>query len=409
MRSLLLHGAVVLGVSAATAMASGCASGGDGVAGPIDGGGTVGHDGRAADSSADSSVSLDATPQDAYAVGDAGLETGDDDGGNSETSVSDAPADASGGAAPDVAVEDVSVEAARDAPADVEAAREASADAPADSEVAAEASADAPADVDAAPDASIDAPADVDVAETVVDAPADVVVADVADGGSCVTSPTTNYCSALPSMPADPVIDGVLDCGPALVPMTPEGWSGSGDLPAGNSASIAVAWRPTGLYVFVEVVTPVVIPADSMTPPFYGSGAEIYVESIAPSSATYDDPGAMQLVAAAPSGSMAVIGEGYRDAVDQGPWTPAEFGTYTTSTGFALEAFIVAGDLGLSTWTLASGDSLGLDIAINVSYPLASTMGAQGHRAGQYFLHVASSPIGAPYADPRSFCVPMAQ
>jgi hypothetical protein len=234
---------------------------------------------------------------------------------------------------------------------------------------------------------------------------------DGAPDGSCTTGPATDYCSAIPALPAAPVIDGALDCGPALVPMTPRGWNGPSALPAGNSASIAAAWRPDGLYVFVEVVTPVVIPADPGTPPYYGSGAEVYADSKAPSSSTYENPGAIQLVAAAPptGATRAVVGEGYRNAVDQGAWSPAEFATFPTSTGFVLEAFVVAGNLGLSSWALASGGSIGFDVAVNVSYPDASTTGGQGHREGQYYLHVGATGMGAPFADPRSFCVPTLQ
>jgi hypothetical protein len=260
--------------------------------------------------------------------------------------------------------------------------------------------------VDAAPEAALDAPTDAALDEGARDAPGEAP----SDGGSCVTSPPADYCSSVPPLAVVPVIDGVLDCGPALVPMTPQGWNGSSSLPAGNSASIAAAWRPDGIYVFVQVVTPAVIPADSGTPPYYGAGAEVYVDSNVPASSTYDNPGAMQLVAAAPSGSAeAIVGEGYRNGTDQGPWSPARFGTFLTPTGFVLEAFVVAGDLGLPAWAPASSRQVGFDVAVNVSYATASTTGSQGHRAGQYFFHVGAAGIGAPYADARSFCTPTLQ
>jgi hypothetical protein len=229
----------------------------------------------------------------------------------------------------------------------------------------------------------------------------------------CVTSPW-DYCSTVPALPAPPVIDGVLDCGPALGATAPVGWTGASALPAGNSAFVAAAWRPDGLYVFVEVVTPAVVPPDPGSPPFYGSGAEIYVDYKVPSSSTYDNPGAIQLVAAAPStASPATVGEAYRNASDQGPWAPssgpAGFGSFATPTGFVLEAFVVARNLGLSAWSPSSGTQIGFDVAVNVSYPSAQTTGSQGHRAGQYFFHVGAPPVGAPYADPRSFCVPTLQ
>ena len=228
----------------------------------------------------------------------------------------------------------------------------------------------------------------------------------VDSGGSCVPSSTTNYCSSLPPLAAAPVIDGVLDCGPTLVSMTPLGWNGTGSLPSGNSASIAVAWRPNGLYFFVAVVTPDVIPADSGNPPFYGSGVEVYVDDADPTSSSYPSPGAIQLVAKAPSGGSSVsVGEGYRDTNAIQAWAASEFATYPTSAGFNLEGFVSASDLGVSSWTLASGNQIGFDIAVDVSFTNTTSMSGQGHRAGQYFLSVGSG-VGAPYTDPRSFCAP---
>jgi hypothetical protein len=239
---------------------------------------------------------------------------------------------------------------------------------------------------------------------------------DAATDASCATSSVTDYCSSIPALPAAPVIDGVLDCGPPLLNMTPQGWSGPSPLPAfpaGNSASIAAAWRSNGLYVFVQVTTPVVIAANSGDPPFYGSAAEIYVDSDGSfaGGATYDNPGAIQLVAAAPqSGSTtARVGEGYRNAAAQGAWAGTQFEAFITSGGFILEAFITAADLGLSSWSLSSGNHIGFDIAVDVSFTTTSTTGPQGHREGQYYLHVGGSSVGAPYADPRSFCTPALQ
>src|SRR5579859_1936843 len=365
-----------LGVCAAIVAGSACATGG--VTSPDDAGGPATADGAGADAGAATDASTD-RGDGGPSAGDAGVDSAADAGVDSEA----------GG----------TVDAAGDAPID------ATTDAPIDStaDATGDAAADATAETgtDAAIDAPIDAPAE---------APSD---ASLSDRGSCVTSPS-DYCSAIPALAAPPVIDGVLDCGPALEAVTPAGWTGSSSLPAGNSAFVAASWRPDGLYVFIEVVTPAAIPADPGSPPFYGSGAEVYVDSNAPSSSTYDNPGAIQLVAAAPSSATpATFGEAYRDAVDQGPWAPssgpAGFATFTTPTGFVLEALVVARNLGLSSWSPASGGRIGFDVAVNVSYPSAPTTGAQGHRAGQYFFHVGSSSVGAPYADPRAFCVPTLQ
>lgn len=259
---------------------------------------------------------------------------------------------------------------------------------------AADGSADATGGMDAAVEAS--APAD----SSAEDAP-------------CAYAAVTDYCTTIPALSAPPLIDGVLDCGPVLATMTAEGWTGTPPLPSGNSASIAAGWRPDGLYVFVAVTTPAVIPADPGTPPFDGAGVEIFVDSngMYPNAPQYDDPGAIQLVAEAPGAgaSSAAVGEGYRNAVDQGPWASTQFATFPTASGFVLEAFVAAADLGLASWSLASGAQVGFDVAVDVSYTSAATTGAQGHRAGQYYLNVGVAPIGPPYDDPRAFCTSTAQ
>jgi hypothetical protein len=249
---------------------------------------------------------------------------------------------------------------------------------------------------------------------------ADVLVADDADvaDATCTVSTVADYCAALPPLPAAPIIDGVLDCGPALVALAPVDWNGPPPLPpfpAGNSAELAAAWRPDGLYVFVNVTTPAAFPAEAADPVFYGAGVEVFVDDdgVYASAPTYDAPGAIQLVAAAPPDATTTgrRAEGFRNAADQGPWASTQFGTFPSPTGFVLEGFIVAADLGLASWMLAAGDTIGFDVSIDLSFTTAAMTGPQGHRVGQYFLHV-EAPIGdaatitTPYQDPRAFCTP---
>jgi len=243
-----------------------------------------------------------------------------------------------------------------------------------------------------------------------------------ADSSSCVTSPIVDYCVGVPSLPAAPVIDGVLDpCGPTLVPITPVGWVGPSPLPplpAGNSSELAVAWRPDGLYVFMSVTTPAYFPSptDAGTPIYYGAGVEVFVDStgVYTDPPAVNDPGGMQLIVTAPP-STTTDGhraDYYRDSVNEGPWTSSQYGTFPTPEGFNFEGFVVAADLGLSTWTPTAGQSIGLDVAVDVSYTSESMMGTQGYRVGQYFFHIAPPPadggvaIGLPYADPRAWCTP---
>jgi hypothetical protein len=240
----------------------------------------------------------------------------------------------------------------------------------------------------------------------------DATMGDAAEGGdaSCVTSQVSDYCAFIPALPAAPVIDGVLDCGPAALNMVPQDWSGAAPLPSfpeGNAALLAAAWRADGLYVFIAVTTPAAFPANAGSPPYDGAGVELFVDStgVYPNAPSYNDPGTIQLAVEAPSSATGStrIGERYRNAIDQGPWSSTQFATFPTPSGFNFEGFVAAADLGLSSLTLASGDTVGFDIAVDVSFTTASMTGADGHRVGQYFLHVGSAP---PYSDPRSFCAP---
>ncbi|MGH7438763.1 MAG: hypothetical protein ACRENE_24000, partial [Polyangiaceae bacterium] len=104
-------------------------------------------------------------------------------------------------------------------------------------------------DVDGAPgDETLDAATEAEVA-----------------AGPCTPSAPVDYCQVIPPLSAPPVIDGILDCGPTLVPIASVDWRGAAPLPpfpAGNTSQVAAAWRPDGLYVFLSITTPVAIPAD---------------------------------------------------------------------------------------------------------------------------------------------------
>ena len=273
----------------------------------------------------------------------------------------------------------------------------------------------------------------------------------------CTPSAAADYCQSLPPLAAAPVIDGLLDCGPTLVPIAPEDWRGAAPLPpfpSGNTAALAAAWRPDGLYVFIAVTTPVAIPADLTSQDYFGAGVELFVDDdgVFAAPGQYDNPGTIQMIVTSPpyappdagscpvdastdgandaSGDAADAGadgpaeaatvtgqraEIYRNEGAVGPWTSSQFGTFPTPTGFVFEGFFVAADLGLPDWSLSAGAHVGFDLAVDVSFPDVCTIGGEGHRAGQYFLNVAvtpddagseAGPIGPPFADTRSFCTP---
>jgi hypothetical protein len=81
------------------------------------------------------------------------------------------------------------------------------------------------------------------------------------------------------------------------------------------------------------------------------------------------------------------------------------------NNGYALEAFITAADLQLSSWRLMSGGTVGIDIAINVSVADETQMVGCGYNLGQYYLRLSRSPCTAdncrPYANVGAFCTPL--
>jgi hypothetical protein len=320
-------------------------------------------------------------------------------------------------------------------------------------DVTADGDATQPSALEASDEAATDAAPDgVPDAE---DGPADGE-ADAESG--CATTAAVDYCQSVPPLPAPPVIDGVLDCGPTPVPIVPEDWRGAAPLPPfppGNSAQVAAAWRPDGLYVFIAVTTPVVIPADPAQLAYYGAGVEVFVDGdgLFTTPGLYDVPGTIQVIVPSPpydpadasatvcpvdaaadaddasdggasedagadAAEAAAPGrraEVYRNEADLGAWTSSQFGTFPTATGFVFEGFFVAADLGLPSLALAAGGQVGFDFAVDVSFPDYCTTGLEGHRAGQYFMNVATTaadaaedaaPIGPPFADTRSFCTP---
>jgi len=96
-----------------------------------------------------------------------------------------------------------------------------------------------------------------------------------------------------------------------------------------------------------------------------------------------------------------------------GPWSSPRYAAFPKPFGYVFEAFIQADDLDLTSWTLASGASVGLDVAINVSVssdpPPSGETPECGLRLGQYFLRVDPAPCTTncfPFATSAAFCAP---
>ncbi|HKU39915.1 MAG TPA: sugar-binding protein [Polyangiales bacterium] len=262
-----------------------------------------------------------------------------------------------------------------------------------------------------------DASALPDAADSTPDAATDDDAATMTDAGpSCTRSAARDYCSKLPALPQAPKIDGVLDCGPTLVDLPASGWTASQSLPGDNHARYAAAWRPDGLYFYVEVDDALLLPAlASHVDPWCGDGVELYADADGKyvSAPDYDDPGAMQLLATAPardaSTALAVDARYHtRSQSRAGDWAKARHVSVTRSGGYALEAFVAAADLELNSWTLAAGGTVGFDIAINVSVANESSKVGCGYYLGQYYLRLSRTPCSTdncrPYSNAAAFC-----
>ena len=255
-----------------------------------------------------------------------------------------------------------------------------------------DAATDAAVPADASMDASVDA--SVEDAAPEADTGADTGAADA--GPHCAAPSAASFCAQLPSLPDAPIIDGVLECGLTLETIVPKHWTAATPFAADHSARLAAAWRPDGLYVFVDIDDATRLPALISMDAWCGDSVELYIDDDGSFTAApaYDDPGTVQLVAVAPEDdtSSVVRGERYRGGATLPPrWTSTSFATFPKPGGYVLEAFIVAADLDRSDWTLAPGQHVGFDVGINLSVAMDPPVGETadcGRRLGQYFFNI---------------------
>src|SRR6185436_15434844 len=101
---------------------------------------------------------------------------------------------------------------------------------------------------------------------------------------------------------------------PTLTAVTPTAWNGTAAMPAGHSTQLAVAHRPDGLYVYVEVHGQAPAPHPAADAIYCGDAIELYVDADGTLGAAgaYDDPGTMQMIVAAPASDAAPNPHGER-------------------------------------------------------------------------------------------------
>jgi hypothetical protein len=226
-----------------------------------------------------------------------------------------------------------------------------------------------------------------------------------ASGPTCTPQPVLDLCAELPQLRAPAVIDGILDCGLELRTLEPQGWPEPE--PPDATAEYAIAWAPGGLYFYILVTDPDIIPPDPEDPIWFGDGVELYVDSDGVSvDGAYDDPGTRQFTVTAPDGITPVRGGRWHNFLPTLDWESSLYGAFPTADGYVVEAFIVAADLDLDSWVLGSGGRVGINIGINVSREAGEPKGDEGYRLGQYFLRVTGEPGGEPFLTQDAFCTP---
>ena len=242
--------------------------------------------------------------------------------------------------------------------------------------------------------------------------PGDAAVLDAA--------PAYDFCAELPALASAPVIDGALEPGLRLRPLEPLGWIGpAGGPPPGQRADYAAAWLPDGFYVYVEVVDPGRVPAAPGHFRCCGDGVELYLDADGSyaNPPAYDDPGTRQMIVAAPADELGAVTGVEVWCPTCGDTTPtilagAAFVTVPVPGGYTFEAQVAAADLGLSAWPSGAGDTLGFDLAVNVSAeaPTGDACiydgSSAGSRLGAYFLQLSTTGPAYPFDNVRAFCTP---
>ena len=234
-------------------------------------------------------------------------------------------------------------------------------------------------------------------------------------GGMAPVQSVLVRCDEVFPLASTPVVDGVLEPNVALLRWLDET---SPDVPPGVRVDVALAYRPDGVYFYVDVEDPTRDPPPLDALDYCGDGVELYVDDDGAFQAppAYDSPGTMQFIVAGPVDAATPAHRGQRftfpnvpsgDSIDLGDWSSDDFIAVPTPRGYAVEAFVRASDLDVATWVLAPGGKIGWNMSFNLGGPQAPGIDACTTRNQQFHLRLAGS--GActpPYCNASALCTP---
>jgi len=246
-------------------------------------------------------------------------------------------------------------------------------------------------------------------------APPDASGGTAGTGGTAPLQSAELRCDEVLPLANAPVIDGALEPNVALLRWLD---ASTPDLPPGMRVDVALAYRPDGVYFYLAVQDPSLDPPPLDALDYCGDGVELYVDDDGTIQAppAYDTPGTMQFIVAGPVNATTPAHRGQRftfpnvpsgDSTDLGDWTSDDFVAVATPGGYAVEAFVVASDLDLDTWTLAPGGKIGWNLSFNIGGPQPPGIDACTTRNQQYHFRLASSgACTSPYCNASALCTP---
>lgn len=246
---------------------------------------------------------------------------------------------------------------------------------------------------------------------------------DAATTSTCASSCTgsaascgVDYCSAIPELPNEPILDGVLDCDLPLATFPAGNWNANGVAkPSDLAVEYALAWRPEGkIYYFVHVHTSQRKPApiDAGDDLFCGDACHLMLDSDGQytSPPAYDFPGTRQFILEAPPDDATSVSIGLPNPREPTAWSASTYRAFPATDGYVVEAILGATELGLASWPLVEDGHIGFSLSIGVGGTPGMYPGAPDcQKIGDFYLNAVAPTAqasGMPHDTVGAFCNP---